>query len=95
VKEAVLNLVLNALDATGRAASVRVSWARDGGSVVVTVDDTGAGMSAAVAARAGEAFFTTRAGAPASACAWPGGWPRSTAGRWSSRAPRGAGRGRG
>jgi len=62
VKEAVLNLVLNALDATGRGGSVRVSWERDGGSAVVTVTDTGRGMSAAVAARAGEAFFTTRAG---------------------------------
>lgn len=62
VKEAVLNLVLNALEASPRGASVRVSWASEEGSVVVTVDDAGAGMSEAVAARAGEAFFTTRAG---------------------------------
>lgn len=62
VKEAVLNLVLNALEATGCGGSVRVSWAREGGAAVVTVTDTGRGMSEDVAARAGEAFFTTREG---------------------------------
>lgn len=62
LKEATLNLVLNALEATGPGGTVRVSWAREGADVVVTVDDTGRGMSEAVAARAGEAFFTTRAG---------------------------------
>lgn len=62
VKEAVLNLVLNALEATARGGSVRVSWALEGADAVVTVTDTGRGMSEAVAARAGEAFFTTREG---------------------------------
>jgi signal transduction histidine kinase len=62
VKEAVLNLALNALDATARGGSVRVSWAVEAERVVVTVDDTGGGMSEAVAARAGEGFFTTRDG---------------------------------
>jgi signal transduction histidine kinase len=61
LKEAVLNLVLNALEATAPGGSVRVSWASEAGRVVVTVDDTGAGMTEAVAARAGDAFFTTRA----------------------------------
>lgn len=62
VKEAVLNLVLNALDATARGGTVRVSWARAEGAVEVTVEDTGRGMSEAVVRRAGEAFFTTREG---------------------------------
>lgn len=62
VKEAVLNLVLNALEATGRGGAVRVAWSRDDGRVLVTVTDTGRGMSESVAARAGEAFFTTREG---------------------------------
>jgi len=62
VKEAVLNLVLNAFEATERGGTVRVSWARAGGAVEVTVEDSGRGMSDAVARRAGEAFFTTREG---------------------------------
>ncbi len=62
VKEAVLNLVLNALEATARGGTVRVSWERIDGAVAVTVEDTGRGMSEAVATRVGEAFFTTREG---------------------------------
>ena len=50
VRQEVADRVLNALEASPRGASVRVSWASEAGSVVVTVDDTGAGMSEAVAA---------------------------------------------
>lgn len=62
LKEAVLNLVLNALEATPRGGAVRVSWERSEGALAVTVEDTGRGMSEAVGRRVGEAFFTTREG---------------------------------
>jgi len=62
VKEAVLNLCLNALDASEAGGEVTVRWGRAGAGVVVDVEDRGVGMSPAVAARVGEAFFTTREG---------------------------------
>ena len=62
VKEAVLNLALNALEASDAGGAVTVTWAREGGAVTVSVDDRGRGMAPEVAGRAGEAFFTTRAG---------------------------------
>ena len=61
VKEAALNLVLNALDASDAGGEVAVTWARDGDAVAITVDDRGAGIAPDVIARVGEAFFTTRA----------------------------------
>jgi signal transduction histidine kinase len=61
VKEAALNLVLNALDASEAGGEVTVAWAREGDRVVVTVDDRGEGMADDVRERVGEAFFTTRA----------------------------------
>lgn len=69
---AMLNMLLNALDAVrgGGDVTVRVDLARiDGGAgealrpgdyVRISVVDTGAGMSADVAARAFEPFFTTK-----------------------------------
>lgn len=62
VKEAALNLLLNALDATPRGGAVRVSWELIDGAVRVTVEDEGPGMSPEVLARVGDAFFTTRDG---------------------------------
>lgn len=62
VKEALLNLLLNALEVTPRGGRVTVSWAREGGVVTLAVCDEGPGMSPDVLARVGDAFFTTRAG---------------------------------
>ncbi|HEY7675520.1 MAG TPA: ATP-binding protein [Candidatus Methylomirabilis sp.] len=67
MQELFLNLITNALEAIGvGGGTLRVATeaARDGGgapAVRVTVADTGPGMPPEVAARAFEAFFTTRA----------------------------------
>ena len=54
------NLVDNAVDAMGGAGTLRVSTRLVDGSVVVEVADTGTGMTPQVAARAFEAFYTTK-----------------------------------
>ncbi|GAO05287.1 signal transduction histidine-protein kinase AtoS [Anaeromyxobacter sp. PSR-1] len=60
--QVVLALVTNAAQAVPPGAEVRVGLSREGGEVVLTVADAGAGMPPEVAARAFEPFFTTRAG---------------------------------
>lgn len=62
VKEAALNLLLNALDATPRGGAVRVSWSAGEGAPEIAVTDDGPGISPEVLARVGDAFFTTREG---------------------------------
>ena len=57
---AVLNLVRNAADASANGGEVVISTRRRGDEVEVAVADTGDGMSAEVAARATEPFFTTK-----------------------------------
>jgi signal transduction histidine kinase len=54
------NLLDNALDAMDGTGTLRVATRGDGQDVVVEIHDTGHGMSPAVAARAFEAFFTTK-----------------------------------
>ena len=54
------NLVDNAVDAMGGAGTLRVSTRLVDGSVEVEVADTGTGMTPQVAARAFEAFYTTK-----------------------------------
>jgi two-component system, sensor histidine kinase RegB len=58
VVQAVRTLVRNGLDAGPGDVSVRLG--RTGVRLQVTVEDSGAGMDAAVLARAGEPFFTTK-----------------------------------
>ncbi|MEX6724463.1 PAS domain S-box protein [Parapedomonas caeni] len=72
LQNALLNLVVNARDAmpSGGAITIRTAHAErpgEGGGaarpfVVLSVSDTGAGMTADVAARAFEPFFTTKSG---------------------------------
>ncbi|CAN5673408.1 hypothetical protein BH10ACT10_BH10ACT10_21860 [soil metagenome] len=54
------NLVVNAVDAMGGEGTLRISIRVEGRSVVVEVGDTGTGMTPQVAARAFEAFYTTK-----------------------------------
>ena len=56
-----LNLVLNAKDAMPEGGVIRIATERtEPGWVVLTVEDTGVGMTAEVMARAAEPFYTTK-----------------------------------
>ena len=54
------NLIDNAIDAMGGAGMLRLSTRAEGNEVVIEVGDTGPGMPPQVAARAFEAFYTTK-----------------------------------
>jgi signal transduction histidine kinase len=54
------NLIDNAVDAMGGAGTLRLTTRAEDGNVVVEVTDTGPGMPPGVAARAFEAFYTTK-----------------------------------
>jgi signal transduction histidine kinase len=54
------NLIDNAVDAMNGAGTLRVATRAEGDAVVVEIGDTGPGMPPQVAARAFEAFYTTK-----------------------------------
>ncbi|GAA1650732.1 ATP-binding protein [Kribbella alba] len=54
------NLIDNAVDAMDGAGTLRITTRADGNDVVIEIGDTGAGMTPQVAARAFEAFYTTK-----------------------------------
>jgi signal transduction histidine kinase len=60
LEHALVNLLLNACDATPREGHVEVSAREDGGSLAIEVTDDGVGITEADAARATEPFFTTK-----------------------------------
>jgi two-component system NtrC family sensor kinase len=61
LEHAVINLLLNACDASPRHGRVTAEVRRSGAEVVVVVGDEGPGISDELAARAREPFFTTKA----------------------------------
>lgn len=61
VSGAVFNLVRNAIDACGDGASIVVTTALEGDTLVLSVKDTGPGMTPEVAARCTELFYTNKA----------------------------------
>ncbi|MEO8337826.1 MAG: ATP-binding protein, partial [bacterium] len=60
LREALLNLVQNALDAMAGGGTLRIRTVGSASEVSVAVSDTGIGMSAEVRERAFEPFFTTK-----------------------------------
>lgn len=60
LEQALVNLLLNACDASPRGSLVEVRVERRGGHVEFSVCDQGQGISREVAARATEPFFTTK-----------------------------------
>ncbi|HVG57625.1 MAG TPA: ATP-binding protein [Hyalangium sp.] len=61
LRQVLINLALNALEATPAGGSVQVSAGEDERGVWVTVDDTGPGIPVAQRDRIFEPFFTTKA----------------------------------
>jgi signal transduction histidine kinase len=61
LRQAFLNILLNALQATPPGGRVVVSTAQDSGTATVTFRDNGSGIDAAARTRIFEPFFTTKA----------------------------------
>jgi len=62
LKEAIVNVVCNAIEATPRGGHVTVSYCAGERDASIVVRDTGRGMTKDVASRVGTAFFSTREG---------------------------------
>ena len=60
LEQALVNLLLNACDASPRGGAVRAGVHADGGQVAFSVRDEGAGIPPDITARVTEPFFTTK-----------------------------------
>jgi signal transduction histidine kinase len=60
LRQALMNLMLNALEAVSKEGQVRVEIGKDGPHVQLRVWDNGPGLEAEIAQRLGEAFQTTK-----------------------------------
>ena len=58
--QVLLNLVLNAIDATGKGGRIQIQGADDGSSVIISVADDGRGIAPADQARLFQPYFTTK-----------------------------------
>jgi signal transduction histidine kinase len=58
--QVVLNLVLNAIDATGRGGRIHLEGREVGNSIVLTVDDDGRGIALEDTSRLFQPYFTTK-----------------------------------
>jgi two-component system, NtrC family, sensor kinase len=58
--QVVLNLVMNAIDATGKGGHIRLTACREGDDVAIQVDDDGRGLSLADRTRLFQPYFTTK-----------------------------------
>jgi signal transduction histidine kinase len=62
LKEAIVNVVCNAIEATPRGGTVSVTYHSGEREASITIRDTGRGMNKEVSTRVGTPFFTTREG---------------------------------
>jgi len=62
LRQAMINLILNAVDAMPRGGSITIRAAAAGDSVAIEVVDTGVGMDEETRKRCLEAFYTTKTG---------------------------------
>jgi two-component system sensor histidine kinase HydH len=62
LKHALLNLVLNALQATPRGGTITIESGESGKNLAIEVHDTGEGIPSEILDRVFEVFFTTREG---------------------------------
>lgn len=60
LKQVFINLIKNAIEAIENKGTVTIQARRQGDRVMITVEDTGAGMDNAVIERLGNPFFTTK-----------------------------------
>jgi len=62
LRKAFLNLIVNAFEALGGSGrlGLMTSYATDSGTITVTIEDTGAGMSDETISRAFDLFYTTK-----------------------------------
>jgi signal transduction histidine kinase len=60
VRQAVENLLVNAVEASEPGGDVRLALTREGSELVLEVRDRGCGMPSELSARIGEPFFTTK-----------------------------------
>lgn len=60
IREVFMNLIFNALDAMPQGGTLRLTTQKEDHHVVITVSDTGMGMTPEVRARVFESFFTTK-----------------------------------